>query len=156
MNIKLVGYKRGEKSHYNKTDAIVLNGQIIGEVEFAYGRSDSSDRWNVWEYVIRLPLANIFVRVRTGGRASYTVEKGRTTENINRLLNGAEPTWKALGNAFQGTEPVASDYEAYGSCVELTYRVLHGFDQLEHQGEDKVKTLKYPLHQSLSTPSTLL
>ena len=48
MNIKLVGYKRGDKSHYNKTDVICLNDQVIGEVEFAYGRSDSSDGWNVW------------------------------------------------------------------------------------------------------------
>ncbi len=156
MNIKLVGYKRGDKSHHNKIDVIVLNDLVIGEVEFAYGRSDSSDRWNVWEYVIRLPLANLFVRVVTFGRASYTVEKGRAIENINRLLNGAEPTWKTLSSAFQGTCSVPPDYEAYGSCVELTYRVLHGFDQLEDQGEDKVKNLKYPLHQSLSTPSTLL
>jgi hypothetical protein len=152
--IKLVGYKRGDKSHHNKTDVIIRDGEIIGEVEFAYGRSDSSDRWNVWEYVIRLPLKNLFVRV-SAGRASYTLNKSRAIENINRLLNGAEPTWKTLANAFQGTGPVAPDYEAYGSCVELTYRVLHGFDQLQDQGEDKVKTLKYPLHQALSTPSTL-
>jgi len=156
MNIKLVGYRRGDKSHYNKTDVIVHNGQIIGEVEFAYGRSDSSDRWNVWEYVIRLPLKNLFVRVNASGRASYTVEKGRAIENIKRLLNGVEPTWKTLASAFSETQPVAPDYEAYGSCVELTYRVLHGFDKLQDQGEDKVKTLKFPLHQSLSTPSTLL
>jgi len=153
--IKLVGYKRGDKSHYNKTDVIVRDGEIIGEVEFAYGRSDSSDRWNVWEYVIRLPLKNLFVRVTAWGRNSYTFEKGRAIENITRLLNGAEPTWKALSNACQGTGRVASDYDAYGSCVELTYRVLHGFDKLQDQGEDKVKTLKYRLHPNLSTPSTL-
>ena len=154
--IKLVGYKRGSKSHHNKTDVIIRDDEIIGEVEFAYGRSDSSGLWNVWEYVIRLPLKNLFVRVSTSGRSSYTFEKGRAIENITRLLNGAEPTWEALANAYRDTKLVASDYDAYGSCVELTYRVLHGFDKLGHQGEDKVKTLKYPLHQALSTPNTLL
>jgi hypothetical protein len=153
--IKLVGYKRGDRSHYNKTDVIVQDGEVIGEVEFAYGRSDSSDRWNVWEYVIRLPLKNLFVRVSTSGRSSYTFEKGRAIENITRLLNGAEPTWEALANAYRDTKPVASDYDAYGSCVELTYRVLHGFDKLQDQGEDKTKKLKYRLHPNLSTPSTL-
>lgn len=141
MNIKLVGYKRGDKSHYNKTDVICLNDQVIGEVEFAYGRSDSSDGWNVWEYVIRLPLSNLFVRVNTSGRASYTVEKGRAIENINRLLNGREATRVSLANAMDGTGEVAHDYQAYGSCVELTSRVLNGFDKLGYQGEDKVKTL---------------
>ena len=153
--IKLVGFKRGDKSHYNKTDAIVRDGEVIGEVEFAYGRSDSSDRWNVWEYVIRLPLSNLFVRVNTTGRSGYAIEKRNALENIYRLLKGAEPTSEALCHALYETGSVDASYEAYGSCVSLTYRVLHGFDKLGHQGEDKVKSLKYTLHPDLSNPSAI-
>ncbi len=154
MKLKLTAFKRGERAHYNKTDAIVSDGTVIGEIEFSYGRSDSSDRWNVWEYVIRLPLRNRCVCVRTFGRASYTVEKTHALENIKRLINGAESNYHEMVGAYQGTREVTPNYEPFGSCVELTYHVLHGAD-LSHQGADKIKKLKYPLHPCLSNPSTL-
>jgi hypothetical protein len=112
---------------------ILRDGEVIGEVEFAYGRSD---RWNIWEYVIRLPLSNQFVRVHTTGRSGYAIEKANALENIYRLLKGAEPTSGALCHALYDTGSVSASYAPYGSCVSLTYRVLHGFDKLGDQEPD--------------------
>ena len=136
--VKLIPWVRGNKPQYNKTDAILLDGVIVGEVEFAYGRSDSAEAWGIWDVKVRIFSKGVAFIPHFIGR-NYKWVKEQVLEEVQKYF---ETETVNLKSEFCNLED-----EAYGTCATLTRNVLHGADM-----EDeifKIKQLKYPFHEKM-------
>lgn len=143
--MKLIPLYRAKKAHYTKIDAIVSEGVIIGTVEFAYGRSDTSDTWSVWDIAVHLPLTNDHFHAdpfyfHHSNYMTYTKCCYSVLKNINHMLRRC--------NLWQCWQPTSEVYTAEGTYVELTQSVIMG-RSTPVETPHIFKGLRYPLAAGL-------
>ena len=117
---------RGNKPNYKKTDALInRKNEVVGWVEYAYGRSDSADSWTIWDVKVRIPNeeGGVAFTPHTSQWMNYTEAKKMVTYEIMEYFNKGQ---KKI--PLHSTE-CGFDEEAYGTCVTLNSRVLYGAPQ---------------------------
>jgi hypothetical protein len=150
--VQLVTYKTGATSHHNKSDAIIVDGFVVGEIEYAYGRDGAGEPWEVYEYAVKLPLLNM-----------YYADNGK---RFRHLKDAQEHAKRAVAETLQDKEKPATahttppDYTPEGTNPDLSTPTLTGasaaqYLRREARGtEQKIKPLKYKMHPALNADFT--
>lgn len=113
--LKFKQIKKGPRAHDNKVVGIYEGTNLIGSIEFAYGRSDSADHWSIWDCVVIFKGEGHQVNLQKVLNMNY-VQYRKALSFLKTQI-----TEDKLGEI---SKPCDVNTRCYGSDTDLNYKVL--------------------------------